>query len=171
VALVGEGVPAGVPQHVRVGLQLQAGAGGGAPDHAGEAGCGERGAALADEDERRNRALAPEPAKGAELVALYEQCESEETAVSQIAATARVPVSCAGARRERALALEVRTVHRGAGRPSRRWTVPSQSPWESRVRAARSVGRSVRKSKRHKNDIPPQRFWLVANVVCPCHGT
>jgi hypothetical protein len=48
VALVGEGVTAGVAQHVRVRFELKAGA---ALDHLGEAGRGERGAAVADEDE------------------------------------------------------------------------------------------------------------------------
>jgi hypothetical protein len=38
---IGEGVAAGVAQHVRMGLELQAGAGS-ALDHPGEAGCGER---------------------------------------------------------------------------------------------------------------------------------
>jgi hypothetical protein len=40
-----------VPKHVRVRLQLKAGAGGGALDHPGKAGVRERRAALADEDE------------------------------------------------------------------------------------------------------------------------
>jgi hypothetical protein len=56
--VAGEGVAAGVAKHVGVRLELQAGAGSGALDHAGEAGRGERGAALADEDERRRRAFA-----------------------------------------------------------------------------------------------------------------
>ena len=51
VALVGEGAAAGVAQHVGVGFQLQTSAGGGALDHPGEAGRGERRSALADEDE------------------------------------------------------------------------------------------------------------------------
>jgi hypothetical protein len=38
VPLIGKGVAAGVPQHVRVRLELQAGADGGALDHPGEAG-------------------------------------------------------------------------------------------------------------------------------------
>jgi hypothetical protein len=42
VALVGEGVAAGVPQHVRVGLEFKTGAIRGALDHAGEAGRGAR---------------------------------------------------------------------------------------------------------------------------------
>ena len=43
VALVGKGVAAGVAQHVRMGLEIEAGAGGGALDHPGEASRGERG--------------------------------------------------------------------------------------------------------------------------------
>jgi hypothetical protein len=70
VPLVGEGVAAGVPQHVRVGLELKAGASGRSLDHPGEAGRGERRAALADEDEGRRRGLAMQPAQSAELVAL-----------------------------------------------------------------------------------------------------
>jgi hypothetical protein len=62
VPLVGEGVPVGVAQHVRVCLELQAGASGSALDHAGEAGRRERRTALADEHEGRRRALAMERA-------------------------------------------------------------------------------------------------------------
>jgi DNA invertase Pin-like site-specific DNA recombinase len=51
VALVGEGVTAGMPQHVGMGLELQVGAGRCTLDHSGEPGRGERGAALADEHE------------------------------------------------------------------------------------------------------------------------
>jgi hypothetical protein len=47
VPLVGEGVAAGVPQHVGMGLELQAGTDRGALDHASEAGRGEGRAALA----------------------------------------------------------------------------------------------------------------------------
>ena len=54
VPLVGEGVAAGVAQHVGVRLQLQAPAGCGALDHPGEAGSGEGRPALADEDEGRS---------------------------------------------------------------------------------------------------------------------
>jgi hypothetical protein len=50
VPLVGERVAAGVAQHVRVGLELQASGRRGALDHPGEAGRGERRSALADED-------------------------------------------------------------------------------------------------------------------------
>jgi hypothetical protein len=42
-ALVGEGVAAGVPKHVRVRLDLKLATGGGALDHPGEAGRRERG--------------------------------------------------------------------------------------------------------------------------------
>jgi hypothetical protein len=47
-----------VPQHVRVGLELQAGGRSGALDHPSEGGSGEQGAALAHEDEGRRRAFA-----------------------------------------------------------------------------------------------------------------
>src|SRR5580700_11556516 len=66
---VGEGVAAGVAEHVRVGLQVEARAGGGALDHPGESGRGERGSPLADEDKRRRLAFPLEPAQGPELVA------------------------------------------------------------------------------------------------------
>ena len=69
VALVGEGVAAGVAEHVRVRLQLEAGDDGSTLDHPGKAGRGERGSPLADEDKRRRLALALEPAQGPELVA------------------------------------------------------------------------------------------------------
>ena len=68
VALIGEGVAAGVAEHVRMCLELEAGAGGGALDHPGKAGGRERGSALADEDEGRRRALPLEPAQGPHLV-------------------------------------------------------------------------------------------------------
>src|ERR1700722_10108430 len=58
VPFVGEGVPAGVAQHVWVRLDLQAGGGRGPFDQPGEAGRGEGRAALADEDEGRRVALA-----------------------------------------------------------------------------------------------------------------
>jgi hypothetical protein len=51
VALVGKGVTASVAQHVRVGLEFEAGGSGDALDHPGKAGGRESGAALADEDE------------------------------------------------------------------------------------------------------------------------
>src|SRR5580700_4261582 len=66
---VGEGVAAGVAEHMRMRLQLKASAGGGSLDHPGKAGRGERGSPLADEDKRRRLALALEPAEGPELVA------------------------------------------------------------------------------------------------------
>jgi hypothetical protein len=55
VALVGKRVAAGVAQHVRMGLELQAGTIRGALDHASEACRGERRAALAQEDEGGSR--------------------------------------------------------------------------------------------------------------------
>jgi hypothetical protein len=61
------GVAAGVTQHMRVDLELEAGAGG-ALDHPGKARGRERGAALTDEDEGRRRALPLEPARGPHLV-------------------------------------------------------------------------------------------------------
>jgi hypothetical protein len=57
VALVGERVAAGVPEHVWVRLELQARASRGALDHSGEVGCSERRPALADKHERRSWAL------------------------------------------------------------------------------------------------------------------
>jgi hypothetical protein len=57
VAFVREGVAAGVAEHVGMRLELLAGGGRGTLDHSGEAGRGERRAALADEDEGRGRAL------------------------------------------------------------------------------------------------------------------
>jgi hypothetical protein len=45
-----EAYAAGVAQHVRMRLELKAGAGGGTLDHPGKAGGRERGSALADED-------------------------------------------------------------------------------------------------------------------------
>jgi hypothetical protein len=50
VALVGQGVAAGVTKHVGMRLELQARTGGGTLDHPGKAGGRERGTALADED-------------------------------------------------------------------------------------------------------------------------
>src|SRR5271170_5435837 len=72
VALVGKGVAAGVAQHVRMRLEIEAGAGGGALDHPGEAGGRERGSPLADEGEgegslsrwSRRRARISSPIKG-----------------------------------------------------------------------------------------------------------
>jgi hypothetical protein len=52
VAPIGEGVAAGVAQHVRVRFELKASAGRGPLDHAGEAGRGEWRPAFADEDKR-----------------------------------------------------------------------------------------------------------------------
>jgi hypothetical protein len=52
----GRPVAAGVAQQVRVGLEFKAGRGRSALDHPRKAGCGERGAAPADEDEGRRRA-------------------------------------------------------------------------------------------------------------------
>jgi len=69
VALVGKRVAAGVAQHVRMRLEFKAGTGGGALDHPGKAGGGERGAALADKDEWGWSALPLQPAQGPELVA------------------------------------------------------------------------------------------------------
>jgi hypothetical protein len=57
VALVGQGEAAGVPEHVRMRLEFEFGGMTGALDHAGETGRGERGAALASEDEGRLRFL------------------------------------------------------------------------------------------------------------------
>jgi hypothetical protein len=68
VPLVGESVSAGVAQHMRVRLELQAGGSGGALNHAGKAGRRERGSPLADEDEGRRRALALEPAQGPQFI-------------------------------------------------------------------------------------------------------
>jgi hypothetical protein len=60
MALVGEGVAAGVAQHVRVRLELLAGARCRTLDP-GEAVCGERRSALTDEDEGRWQDLSLEP--------------------------------------------------------------------------------------------------------------
>jgi hypothetical protein len=69
VALVGEGVAAGVAEHVRVCLEVEAGGAGCPFNHPGKAGGRERGCPLADKDKRRRLALALEPAQGPELVA------------------------------------------------------------------------------------------------------
>src|SRR5271154_2120973 len=69
VALVGKGVAAGVAEHVRMGLEIEAGAGCGALDHPGKAGRRERGSPLGDEDEGRRLTLALEPPKCPEFVA------------------------------------------------------------------------------------------------------
>jgi hypothetical protein len=55
VPLVGERVPAGMAEHVRVRLQLEAGTRGSTLDHPGEAGRRERRSPLADKDKRRRR--------------------------------------------------------------------------------------------------------------------
>jgi hypothetical protein len=62
VALVGERVAAGVPEHVWVRLELQARASRGALDHSGEVGCSEWPPALADKHERWSGALELGPA-------------------------------------------------------------------------------------------------------------
>jgi hypothetical protein len=59
VAFVGEGKAAGVSQHVRVGLELEASHGACTLDHPGKAGGGERGTAFGREYERRLRFLLP----------------------------------------------------------------------------------------------------------------
>jgi hypothetical protein len=58
VALVGQRVSAGVAKHMRMCLELQAGTGGRAFDHAGEAGRGGRGRALALEPTQRPKIVA-----------------------------------------------------------------------------------------------------------------
>jgi hypothetical protein len=70
VTLVGEGVAAGVAQHVGGRLDLQIGAGRRPLDHPGKAGCRKWRPALADEDEGRRRTLALQSAEGPQLVAL-----------------------------------------------------------------------------------------------------
>jgi hypothetical protein len=69
VALVGKGVAAGVAEHVRVCLQVEAGSGSRPLDHPGKAGRRERGSPLADEDKGRGLTLPLEPAQDSELVA------------------------------------------------------------------------------------------------------
>jgi hypothetical protein len=69
VALIGERVPAGMAEHVRVRLKLKAGGTRCPLDHPGEAGGRERRSPLADKDKRRGLALPLEPAQGPELVA------------------------------------------------------------------------------------------------------
>jgi hypothetical protein len=59
VALVGQGIAAGVAEHVRMCLELEAGAGGGALDHPGKAGGRESGAALALQRAVRPRGREP----------------------------------------------------------------------------------------------------------------
>jgi hypothetical protein len=61
--VTGERIAAGMAQHVRMGLELKAGPGGGTLDHPGKAGGGEWASALADEDEGRRRALALQSAQ------------------------------------------------------------------------------------------------------------
>jgi hypothetical protein len=65
---------------VRVCLDLQTGAGGGALNHAGEAGCVNGESSFADEDEGRRRALALEPA----------QCFSHLVALNRVGAPSDV---------------------------------------------------------------------------------
>jgi hypothetical protein len=60
VALIGERIAAGVTEHVRMRLQLEARGHGRPLDHPGKAGGRERRAVLADEDEGRRHALALE---------------------------------------------------------------------------------------------------------------
>jgi hypothetical protein len=74
VPLVGEGVPAGMAEHARVGLQVEAGTGGSTLDQPGEARRDERGSPLADEGKRRCLAPALEPTEGPELVAAQGGC-------------------------------------------------------------------------------------------------
>jgi hypothetical protein len=69
VAIVGQGVAAGVAQHVRVRLHFKAGGNRRPLDHAGKASGRERGSPLADEDKRRRLALPLEPAQGPEFAA------------------------------------------------------------------------------------------------------
>jgi hypothetical protein len=69
--LLASAYPAGVAEHMRMCLQLEAGTGGSTLDHPGEAGCRERGSPLANKDKRRRLALALEPAQGPELVARH----------------------------------------------------------------------------------------------------
>jgi hypothetical protein len=57
VPLVGEGVAAGVAQHVRMRLEVEAGFRAGTLDHLGEAARRERRAAFAGEDEGRYGSL------------------------------------------------------------------------------------------------------------------
>jgi len=57
VSLVGQGEPAGMPEHVRVSLELEPGGLTGALDHAGEARRRKRSAALRRKDEGRFRFL------------------------------------------------------------------------------------------------------------------
>jgi len=57
MALVGQSIAAGVPEHVRMGLERELGGNAGALDHAGKAGGAEWRAPLRREDERRLRLL------------------------------------------------------------------------------------------------------------------
>jgi len=76
VTFIGEGIAAGVPEHVRMRLQFQASANSRALDHPGKARGRERRAALADEDEgngflsryKRRSARRSSPSKGCVLV-------------------------------------------------------------------------------------------------------
>jgi hypothetical protein len=66
VTLVGQRVAAGVAQHMGMGLEIEACAGGGTLDHPGKASCRERGAPLADEEAMSHSPL--RPAQGPEFV-------------------------------------------------------------------------------------------------------
>jgi hypothetical protein len=65
---VGEGVAAGVAEHVRMRVELEAGGTRCPLHHTGEAGRRERGAALAYEEEGRRFALLLEPPQGSQFV-------------------------------------------------------------------------------------------------------
>lgn len=69
MAGIREGEAAGMAEHVRVHLEVEAGRGAGALDHLGEAGGGEGGAALAGKEERRLRAFALQFAERPHFVA------------------------------------------------------------------------------------------------------
>jgi hypothetical protein len=69
VPLIREGVTAGVAEHVRVRLDLQASASRSTFDHPGEPRRRERRTPLADGDERRWRDLSLEPPQRPQLVA------------------------------------------------------------------------------------------------------
>jgi hypothetical protein len=68
VTLVGEGIAAGVAEHVRVSLERKTSGLGGPFNHPGEAGRRERGASLADEGERRRFDLPLEPPQGSQFI-------------------------------------------------------------------------------------------------------
>ena len=69
VTLVGERVAAGVPEHVRMGLQFEASADRGGLDHPGKARGRERRTTLADEDEGRRRTFTLQAPQRPQLVA------------------------------------------------------------------------------------------------------